>query len=53
MIIARALGVDRVLLTCDDNNAASSTVIERCGGILDPAWPKTADKTLRRRYWIT
>jgi len=26
-------------------------VIERCGGILDPAWP-TDDKMLKRRYWI-
>jgi len=51
VIIARALGVDCVLLTCDDNNVASSTVIERCGGILDPAWP-TDDKMLKRRYWI-
>jgi predicted acetyltransferase len=53
VIIARALGVDRVLLTCDDDNVASSTVIERCGGVLDPVWPKTDDETPKRRYWIT
>jgi predicted acetyltransferase len=52
VIIARALGVDRVLLTCDEDNVASSTVIERCGGVLDPAWPKTDDATPQCRYWI-
>jgi len=28
LVIARAFGVDRVLLTCDDDNTGSSTVIE-------------------------
>lgn len=50
--IARALGVDRVLLTCADDNVASRTVIERCGGVLDPVWPMTDAELPRRRYWI-
>lgn len=49
VVIARAQGVDRLLLTCDDDNVASRTVIERCGGVLDAEWPMTDDK---RRYWI-
>ena len=52
MIIARALGIDRVLLTCDDDNVGSRTVIERCGGVPDPAWPKTDATPPARRYWI-
>lgn len=52
LIVARAFGVDRVLLTCDDDNVGSSTVIERCGGVLDPEWPKTDETSPRRRYWI-
>lgn len=51
LIIARSEGIDRVLITCDANNAASATVIERNGGALqdvrdDPNGPP------KRRYWI-
>jgi predicted acetyltransferase len=35
VIIARSVGVDRVLVTCDDSNVGSAAVIERCGGRLD------------------
>jgi predicted acetyltransferase len=52
VVIARAFGVDRALLTCDEDNVASSTVIERNGGVLDPDWPKTDEQTPKRRYWI-
>ena len=31
----RALGVRPVLVTCDDDNFGSATVIERCGGVFD------------------
>lgn len=41
-----ALGVDRVLVTCDDDNHASAAAIERCGGVLEDV---RGDK---RRYWI-
>ncbi len=34
LIIARSLGLDTVLLVCDDANQGSATVIERCGGTL-------------------
>ncbi len=46
---ARAAGVGRVLVTCDDDNLGSIAVIERCGGRRDPGWPGD-DGT--RRYWI-
>ena len=49
VVIARACGIDRILVTCDDDNIGSRTVIERCGGVLDREWPRTDDK---RRYWI-
>ena len=39
LIIARAVGVDRVLVTCDDTNVGSSAVIEACGGVLDDVVP--------------
>jgi predicted acetyltransferase len=48
--LLRDLGVDRALVTCDDDNLGSATVIERCGGVLhdvvdDEGVPK-------RRYWV-
>ena len=52
LVVARAFGVDRALLTCDDDNIASSTVIEQNGGVLDPDWPKTDGEAAKRRYWI-
>jgi predicted acetyltransferase len=35
LTIANAHGIDPVLVTCDDTNIASATVIERCGGELE------------------
>lgn len=42
---------DRVLLTCDDSNAASAKTIERCGGVLEDV-RTDEDGQLFRRYWI-
>lgn len=52
LIVARAAGIDRALLTCDADNAGSRMVIERCGGVLDPDWPQTETTPPKRRYWI-
>jgi predicted acetyltransferase len=52
LVIARAAGVERVLVTCDDDNVGSATVIERCGGVLDSLVARSDDDTLCRRYWI-
>ena len=49
LVVARAAGVDRVLVTCDDDNLGSIAVIERCGGRRDPEWPGDG---ATRRYWI-
>ncbi len=52
---AKKLGIDRVLLTCDDDNIASAKIIESNGGILENkiigAYGKE-DGKLKRRYWI-
>ena len=53
LVIARARGVDRVLVTCDDTNAASRATIERCGGRLDADRPTfDTGNEIVRRYWI-
>jgi predicted acetyltransferase len=44
------MGVERALVTCNANNAASARVIEKCGGlrIADAATPNGFE----RRYWV-
>ena len=51
LLLARAEGVDRVLVTCDTGNDASALIIERAGGVLEDirAGP---DGIPKRRYWI-
>lgn len=52
LVIARANGVEQVLVTCDDDNAGSITVIERCGGKLDSVIRTAPSVPPIRRYWI-
>lgn len=40
------LGLDRVLVTCDDDNLPSAATIERSGGVLEDV------RGIKRRYWI-
>ncbi|MFE3068722.1 GNAT family N-acetyltransferase [Streptomyces sp. NPDC059247] len=47
---ARALGLDRVLLTCDEDNPGSARTIERNGGVLEDV--RSGAYGTRRRYWI-
>lgn len=50
LVVARAAGVDRALLTCDDDNVASAATIERCGGVLESVVQD--GEVAKRRYWI-
>lgn len=43
---AAALGLDRVLVTCDEDNAGSRATIERTGGAYEDS------RAGKRRYWI-
>ncbi len=52
LVIARSGGVDRVLVTCDEDNEGSFRVIERCGGVLESVVPGEVDGPRKRRYWI-
>lgn len=49
--LARGLGLDEVLVTCDDGNAASIRVIEKNGGVLAEKRLVGGDR-LKRHYWI-
>lgn len=44
--VARGLGIERVLVTCAEDNAGSRAVIERNGGVYEDTREGT------RRYWI-
>ena len=50
--IARSLGIERALVTCDGDNTASASTIERCGGVLEEAARRLDDPKKSRRYWI-
>jgi predicted acetyltransferase len=50
LVIARANGVQRVLVICDQDNTGSRTVIEACGGQLELV--EDVRGTPVRRYWI-
>ena len=48
--VCRELGLSRVMIACDSENAASARTIERCGGVMENEVPE--DGRLTRRYWI-
>jgi predicted acetyltransferase len=52
VIIARSVGVDRVLVTCDETNTGSATIIERAGGVFESLEYEKPGGAAKRRYWI-
>lgn len=50
LVVARSGGVGRVLVTCDDDNVASSKVIEANAGVLEDVVDLGGVRL--RRYWI-
>lgn len=49
----RKLGLERVLVTCDDDNVGSYRTIEGAGGVLeDVVEGPEGDDVPKRRYWI-
>ena len=52
LVVVRSIGVDRVLVFCDDTNVGSAGAIERCGGRLDAVFVPSPGEPAKRRYWI-
>lgn len=52
LVVARAFGVGRVLVTCHDHNVASIRTIERGGGRLADVRLVDGQDAPIRRYWI-
>lgn len=49
--VARDLGIDPALVTCDEDNVGSAAVIERCGGVLEDI-RSVPGGSPKRRYWV-
>ncbi|MEV4869311.1 GNAT family N-acetyltransferase [Streptomyces syringium] len=45
--VARGLGIDRALITCDPDNVASRKVIEACGGVYEDR------RRQKLRFWVS
>jgi predicted acetyltransferase len=53
LIILRAEGVERVLVTCDNENIGSARVIEENGGVFESVLPPVESDPIETcRYWI-
>ena len=53
LLIARErCGVDRILVTCDDDNVGSIRTIEKNGGVLENTVTGPDLEKPKRRYWI-
>jgi len=52
LVVASAVGVDRALLTCDEGNVGSATVIARAGGVYESTIDDTENGVPKCRYWI-
>ena len=50
--VARAIGLEKALLTCTEDNAASARVIEKNGGVLTDRRAIMGGRLLKRYYWI-
>ena len=52
LVEARAIGLERALITCDTTNTASRKVIEANGGVLQDEIVLSYRDVPTRRYWI-
>jgi predicted acetyltransferase len=49
---AKELGIEKVLVTCDEANIASRKIIEANGGVLEDKRPNPRGGSDKLRYWI-
>lgn len=51
---AKQMGLDKVLITCDDDNVGSARVMEKNGGVLQDKIKNIVNgkEIITRRYWI-
>lgn len=46
------LGIERALVTCDEDNVASRRIIEGAGGVFESTFESADQRVPTRRYWI-
>jgi predicted acetyltransferase len=51
--LASSKGMEKVLVTCDEDNVASRRTIERCGGVYEGSASRPEDLVAKRQYWIS
>jgi predicted acetyltransferase len=49
---ARASGLQRVLITCDEDNHFSRRIIEKNGGVYEDSYDAPELRIAKRRYWF-
>lgn len=52
LLEAKKLGINKVLVTCDNTNLASAKIIEKNGGVFENEYFFTMTGAYKRRYWI-
>ena len=52
LAVASSIGLQRVLMTCDDDNVGSAKVIQNCGGVLENIAADCDGSVAKRRYWV-
>jgi predicted acetyltransferase len=52
LLITAALGIQRTLVTCDEDNAASRRIIEGAGGVYESSYTGDDVRVPIRRYWF-
>ncbi len=52
LIECNKFGIDKVLLTCREENKGSAKVIENNGGVYEKSMKDTENNKIYRRYWI-
>lgn len=50
---AKELGINRVLVTCDEDNPGSKKIIEENGGVYENKMVNMVGRPLKLRYWIS
>lgn len=53
LVKVKEMSLEKVLLTCDEDNVASRKIIEKCGGILENVVPAEGENVAKCRFWIS
>lgn len=52
LILSRSMGIEKVLITCDEDNVPSRKIIEKAGGVFEGHSDQGLNLPPKRLYWI-